>query len=313
MKKTNIPSLSYNAMFKAVFSNNKGILSKLIEAILSYCKIDIDVQDKELIIRNSELPLESYQDRQLICDFIIKLNEHIDLNIEVNKSYYPGLTERNLTYSFKIYYEHFKTGDDYKEFNKYNLLQVNFNNFPNPNGKNINKFFMMDIEDLTNTLSKNLCILNIDIASCFELVYNKTNLKEVSLLERFSGILYASNIEDISNILGSDMLTKKEKKEFLDDVLEKSKDKDVLKAIKLENSIDYRFALVEEEALNRGIEQGISQGIEQGISQGFEQGIEQEKESVIKSMLQKNMNIEDIHDITGKSIVEIKKLEKSMK
>ena len=32
----------------------------------------------------------------------------------------------------------------------------------------------------------------------------------------------------------------------------------MLKAIKLENSIDYRFTLVEE-ALNRGIEQGISQ------------------------------------------------------
>ncbi len=101
------------------------------------------------------------------------------------------------------------------------------------------------------------------------------------------------------------MLRKKEKKEFLDDVLEKSKDKDVLKAIKLENSIDYRFALVEEEALNRGIEQGISQGIEQGI--------EQETESVIKAMLQKKMNIEDIHDITGKSIEEIKRIEESMK
>ena len=94
MKKTKIPSLSYNAMFKAVFSNNKGILSKLIEAILAYCKIDINVQDKELIIRNNELPLENYQDRQLICDFIIKLNEHLDLNIEVNKSYYPGLTKK---------------------------------------------------------------------------------------------------------------------------------------------------------------------------------------------------------------------------
>lgn len=152
---------------------------------------------------------------------------------------------------------------------------------------------MMDIENLTNSLSKNLCILNIDIASCFELVSNKANLKEVFLLERFSGILYASNIEDISNILVSDMLTKKEKKEFLDDVLEKAKDKDVLKAIKLEDSIDYRFALVEEEALNRGIEQGI--------------------DFVIKSMLQKKMNIEDIHDITGKSIEEIKKIEESIK
>ena len=48
-----------------------------------------------------------------------------------------------------------------------------------------------------------------NIASCFEIVYNKTNLKEVSLLECLSGILYASNIEDISNILGSDMLAKK--------------------------------------------------------------------------------------------------------
>ena len=75
----------------------------------------------------------------------------------------------------------------------------------------------------------------------------------------------------------------------------------MLKAIKLENSIDYRFALVEEEALNRGIEQGISQGIEQ------------EKESVIKAMLQKKMNIEDIHDITEKSIEEIKRIEECMK
>ena len=57
MEKTNIPSLSYNAMFKAVFSNNKRILSKLIEAILSYCKIEINVQDKELEIRNKPLVL----------------------------------------------------------------------------------------------------------------------------------------------------------------------------------------------------------------------------------------------------------------
>ncbi len=35
-----IPCLSYNAMFKAVFSNNKYILSKLTEAILDYYNID---------------------------------------------------------------------------------------------------------------------------------------------------------------------------------------------------------------------------------------------------------------------------------
>ena len=253
MNKTKIPELSYNAMFKAVFSNHKNVLSKMIEAILSYCNFHVDLKDKELLIRNNELPLEHFKDRQLICDYIIKLNDNIDLNIEINKSYYPGLIERNMTYSFKIYYEHFKSGDDYQEFNKYNLLQVNFNHYPNPNGKTINQYFMLDVEDLSNYLSKNLRIVNIDIASCFHLVYNNSKLDEISSLERFSACLYCKYLEDISSILGSDLLDMEEKQEFLDGIKKISEDKELLKAVKLEDSIDYRFELVREEAEQRGI------------------------------------------------------------
>ena len=54
---TKIPSLSYNAMFKAVISSNKIILSKLVEAILEYWNLNIDIKDKELIIKTNELPL----------------------------------------------------------------------------------------------------------------------------------------------------------------------------------------------------------------------------------------------------------------
>ena len=72
-KKTKIFNLSYNAMFKAVFSNNKAILAKLIEAILEYCKMNIDIKGKEIIIKNNELPISNYKDKQLICDYIIKL------------------------------------------------------------------------------------------------------------------------------------------------------------------------------------------------------------------------------------------------
>ncbi len=100
MSKTKIPSLSYNAMFKAVFSNNKIILSKLVQAILDYYHIDINVKDKELTIRNNELLLNHYRDKQLICDYIIKLDDNTDLNIEINRSKYIGLVERNMTYSF---------------------------------------------------------------------------------------------------------------------------------------------------------------------------------------------------------------------
>jgi len=60
MSKTKIPRLSYNAMFKAVFSNNKVILFKLVQSILEYTKLDIDIKDKELVIKNNELPLKNY-------------------------------------------------------------------------------------------------------------------------------------------------------------------------------------------------------------------------------------------------------------
>ena len=69
------------------------------------------------------------------------------------------------------------------------------------------------------------------------------------------------------------IINMKEKKEFLEQIKDASLDKEVLKAIKLEDNIEYRFKLVEEDALKRGIEQGIERGIEQGIEQGIEYNI----------------------------------------
>ena len=295
--KSKIPSLSYNSMFKTVFSNNKIVLSKLVQAILEYYQIDIDVKDKELIIRNNELLLDNYKDKQLICDYIIKLDDDTDLNIEINKSKYIGLTERNMTYSFKIFYEHFKVGDNYQECHKYTLLQVNFNHFSNDNDKTINRYYIINMDDITNKLSNNFSIMNIDIEKCKELVYNSSNLEEISDLEKWSGIIGCNYLEDIASILESGLLSMKEKNQFLDEIKDKSKDKDVLEAIKFEDSIDYRFELVEEDAYNRGIEQGV----------------EQTKIDMIQSMLKNNADYEFISEISGKSIDEIKELEKSFK
>ena len=304
MNKTKIPKLVYNAMFKAVFSNNKKVFNKMIQAILEYCKIDLDIKDKELIIKNNELPLDKYSSKQLICDYIIKIDKHIDLNIEINKSFYPGLTERNMIYSFKISYEHFKAGDKYKEFNKYKLLQVNFNNFKNEDNEPINTYLMVNTKDVNNVLSNNLCIINIDIESCFNLVYNNTKLDEISYLERFAGILYCEYLEDISNILGGDMLTMEEKCEFLNDIKEKASDKDIKEALKFEDNIEYRFDLVREDALEKGISQGITQGFTQGISEG----IEQNTIKTIKEMVKNNIDIDTISKVTDKSIDEIEKI-----
>ena len=45
---------------------------------------------------------------------------------------------------------------------------------------------------------------------------------------------------------------------------------------------------------------------------GIEQGIEQNTKDVILNMLHKNISLEDIRDVTGKSIEEIKKIKEEI-
>ena len=80
-----------------------------------------------------------------------------------------------------------------------------------------------------------------------------------------------------------------EKEKFINDINNASCDKNNQETIKLEDNIEYRFELTKEEALR-------------------EKTID-----VIKNMLKKDYDIKEISDITGKSINEIKEIEKSMK
>lgn len=59
-----------------------------------------------------------------------------------------------------------------------------------------------------------------------------------------------------------------------------------------------------------GMAEGIAQGIEQGIAKGFEQGIakgiEQGNSEIVKKMLKKGLSMEDIAEMTGLDINDIK-------
>ena len=60
--------------------------------------------------------------------------------------------------------------------------------------------------------------------------------------------------------------------------------------------------------MKKGIEQGIEQGIERGIEQGIEQGENNKSIEIAKNMLNKNMNINIISEVTGLSKEEIENL-----
>jgi len=62
----------------------------------------------------------------------------------------------------------------------------------------------------------------------------------------------------------------------------------------------------------RTIENAKKEAIEQGIEQGLEQRIEQNVKSNIINMLKKNLDIDLISEITGKSIDYINDLKKEI-
>ena len=141
-------------------------------------------------------------------------------------------------------------------------------------------------------------IIHIDVYKCYKLVYNKTNLDENSKMEKLVTCLASTSLFEISSILGSDILEMKEKEKFLNDIASSSsQDEDVTKALPFEESIDYRFELLEQDALEKGIEQGIKQN----------------RDEIIEKMLKKNMDIKVISEIANISLEEVEKIAKSLK
>ena len=102
-----------------------------------------------------------------------------------------------------------------------------------------------------------------------------------------------------------------------DKLMEKLKDE----AIELNNDDDFVKLMSDEEEerllknsyIQEGIEQGIEKGIEQGIEKGIKEGIEQQTIELTKNMLKKNIDINQISEITGLSIDKITKLAKNVK
>ena len=105
--------------------------------------------------------------------------------------------------------------------------------------------------------------------------------------------MYCDYLEDISSILESVRLDNMEKEKFINDINNASCDKNNQEAIKLEDNIEYRFELTEEEGLNKGITQKTI--------------------DVVKNMLKENISYELISKVVNKPISEIKEIEKSMK
>ena len=268
--------------FKEVFlkPNNSDLLKALLEFIL---KIKID----KLEIKKTELLSGNVNIKDKRVDAIVHTGNK-KIEIEINSQNKNYLHTRSTAYICNIYQSNANVGDTYNEDT--DIIQVNLTWGLGKNNDEMKIYKIMN--EKGELYVKNFIIYEIN-------------------MDYYDKIWYSKNEDEIKKNQYMIMLDL-DKKELKSMPKDKIVDKYITNVTIVNNDPEFQKYMSEEEdkkkiqnsLLSEAKEEGISQGIEQGYTSGINDGIKQ----TAKSMLNKNMPIEDISDITGLSIEEINKI-----
>ena len=263
--------------FKEVFmkEESKDILTKLLESIL-----DVKIEDIEFL--NLERNVDNIHVRRKHFDLFLKTNIG-KIQVEVNAEKPNYLHPRNASFIFDTYSHEVKKGDEYNEDTL--VIQINLS-------------YSLSIEELVriykvrdeegNEYIKNLIIYDINMDKIKDIWYSKSR----------------NEIEKYKYLIMLDL-----NQEELKTLEELSQDRSVDKYMKTIEEVnqnpDFREFMSAEED-NRKIENSLRrEAIEKGLAEGLEQGSLAEKQNIDKAMLNKNMYINLISELTSLSIEEI--------
>ena len=278
-------TLASDVLFKKVFFSEGSALLKMLQDIL-----DIR-EDSGITIIGYETRSNNIFGKSFRGDLLVTLSDRTYVSIEMNNSNPKNSLSRNMIHLFRIHSDMLVKGMPDSELEKYRLYQLNFDNFRNPSREAIEKYAFCS---LTTGKVRNLIytFCDVDLEKCRKLVYN-VNVREVSKDIRWGAIMTSNDIEEISKLLGEDMLSMEEKEKFLNTVRELNEDEKVVKDWMWEENDKLRYY----------------NDLEASKEQGIEQGIEDKSKEVVINMLNKNMDYETISEISGKTIEEIKEIE----
>jgi len=272
---------SNDGVFKKLFGDekNRDILEKLIEVSLKR-KIKV----KELLMQ--DVPKESIEEKDKTLDVLV-LADGEKINIELNIGIYDGLYNRNACYIFSKYVGSVKTGGNYKKME--NFIQINLTSGLPQEKQVISKYELVDIKTREKFI-KNLEIYEFNLDKIKDLCYNEGK-KEYKILATLM-----CDKEELHEICKGDKVLERLESE----VVRMNEDDQIREnLLAIENAKRVHNTLME-----NAKEEGLAKGIEQGI----EQGSKEKQLEIAKNMLNKNMDIETIIEITGLTEEEIEKL-----
>ena len=293
-KKIKLQPLTYDIMFKNLFKRNIYAFKRFLITVLH-----LNIKPEECIIHfiNNELDIINHREKRKIIDFNIRINDSISINVELNRKTFKNIKRRNYLYHNKQVSYTLKRGQDIKDISKYTNIQLNLNAYDESNNLGEDIIVPYSLKTSSIYIENDIVYLRY-LDYYYKLYYNENILKTES--DYWLAMLMSKNFVELNNIL-SHFLDKDLREKIIKDVLNLSMDEFVLEECEIE-------ALAEIERIDT-----LKYTREEGLEQGKEQGKEQSKVEMIKLMLEKKLSYQDISDISGKNIDEIKEIEKSIK
>lgn len=294
--------VTFDPVFKSVFSSNINLLKRFLNVVL---ELDLDIDEMEIKLLNSELPRENICEYQKRIDIYVCINGNMYIDIEINRSNFNRVKLRNYLYSSKAYSMFLETGNKISELEDKYFCQLNLNT----EDKSID--YGEDIIVRYSLTRENIYMDQDKIVLKFLEYYRKLYYTDKNELDE-AGIWLAgltsttfSELYDIfSNILDGNELNV-----FIGDVIKMSKDYFSIHEWEKEKM----DALVKYNYYKDGKDEGFYDGLEQGIEQGILEGIQENTLNMIKEMIKNKIDIETISKVTKLSQEEIERIEESMK
>ncbi len=271
----------YDKAFKEIMmkEENFNILKKVLESIL-------EVRIEEIKLQPLNLPTGNIHIKGKEIDLLV-ITEQGKIEVEVNTYYNDYVRVRNFSYITNIYNNQVTVGDKYSEDT--NVIQINLN-YGIPDTKYRRIYKVRDEEG--KEYIKNFYIYEINMEKLKKIWYDKNELE----IEKNKYLLMLDmEIKDIKKLPKDKVV-----REYMEKIEKLNNDPMFINWITKEKD--------EQMIKNTQLYNATQEGINIGISQGINQGLQKRNIEIAKSMLKKNMDIEDIIDITGLSKEEIKKL-----
>ena len=281
-------SSKIDVVFKMLFGEQKHerITKKLIEDVIEEKVETIELEQTPYLWGNQA------DDKLGIIDVRATINGKNPIDIEMQILDNHDIEKRILFYWSKLYLKQIDRGDDYNKLNR--SISIIFLDYEIEKLKQLSIHTKWQIRSDKNgktILTEDLEIHIIEIPKINRMLENGKLKKWILFLENPEG-------EETKKMAEKE----KEIKEAIETLEDISSDEAKERIAELRQ----KYIMDTKSQLRTAEEKGLKKGIKEGLKKGLEEGIKSGKKEIAKKMLQENIALETIIEITGLTEDEIK-------